>query len=169
LKLKREQRKPGSIIVREKTPKRKRNYISWKTKFAAAVAQILEIPYEHQILMSESMILSLIDVHHDPEPHAPPFYGSDDFHNLDIIGIVPHQVETAKKTTPTIAKIKRGLTKREQKAQELAALKIATEDQGQVMARPATKTIWPPFIKPKKQWPKGRKIQSRPFPKKVKV
>jgi hypothetical protein len=145
--------------VREKTPKRKRNYISWKTKFAAAVAQILEIPYEHQILMSESMILSLIDVHHDPEPHAPPFYGSDDFHNLDIIGIVPHQVETAKKTTPTIAKIKRGLTKREQKAQERAYGTAIAED---------LKTFDRVF-KPKKQWPKGRKIQSRGFQKKVKA
>jgi hypothetical protein len=138
--------------------RRERAHIGLKTKLAAAVAHLLEIPYEHQLLMSEDQICSLVQWHHDPIPHGPPFNGTDEFHNLDPISIMAHRKETAEKTVPTIAKIKRGLTKREQKAQERAA-EIVSDAIDMMVGRRR---------KPKFQWPKGRKIQSRPFPKRGK-
>jgi hypothetical protein len=145
--------------------KRKRDHIGLRTKLAAAIAQLLEIPYEHQCLMTEEQVLSLGDWHHDPIPHGPPFNGCDSFHNLDAISILAHRKETAKKTTPTIAKIKRGLTKREQKAQERAMKAITVHEPGDEFLGKFTSSRT--GSKPKFQWPKGRKIQSRGFQKKA--
>jgi hypothetical protein len=150
--------------VREKTPKRARGHIGLKTAYAAAIAQLLDIPYEHQLSMDEDMMISLVQKHHDPIPHGAPFFGPDTFDNIDIIGIMAHRKESAEKTTPTIAKIKRGLTKREQKEQE--RIERVREASGYYKAVDNA----PPWVrpKPKKQWPKGCKIQSRPFPKRGK-
>jgi hypothetical protein len=137
---------------------RTRGHIGLKTAYAAAIAQLLDIPYEHQQNMDEDMIISLVQKHHDPIPHGAPFFGPDTFENIDVISIMAHRKETAEKTVPTIAKIKRGLTKREQKAQERAA-EIVSDAIDMLVGRRR---------KPKFQWPKGRKIQSRPFPKREK-
>jgi hypothetical protein len=150
---------------------RARGHIGLRTKLAAAIAQLLKIPYEHQCLMSEEQVLSLVDWHHDPIPHGPPFNGCDSFFNLDAIAIMAHRKETAEKTVPTIARIKKGLTKREQKAQERAAQlqKNMNNLWETVQADVLNKDIKYPSTKPKFKWPKGRKIQSRGFQKKVKA
>lgn len=79
----------------------KRRHISLKTKLAAALAHIAEIPLEHAKLMDEDMILSLFNFDH-VVMHA--HGGPDEFWNLTPMLIAGHREKTAKFDVPRFAK-----------------------------------------------------------------
>lgn len=82
-----------------------RGYISLKTKLAAAICVILEIPHEHQLLMHEDQVLSL--VHWDHYPIRKADGGPDEFHNICARTIRRHQKKTAEIDIPQMAKSRR--------------------------------------------------------------
>lgn len=81
-----------------------RAHISLKTKLAAAVRELLRIPHEHAVLMTEDQILSLVEWHHIAY-HA--HEGGDEHHNIDPMTIMAHRERTRKIDIPAIAKTKR--------------------------------------------------------------
>lgn len=54
----------ASVPPMERTSKGRKK-LSLKTKLASAIAALFEIPYEHQKLMHEDQILSLVEWHHN--------------------------------------------------------------------------------------------------------
>lgn len=81
-----------------------RGHISLTTKLAAALRDLLKIPYEHAKAMSAEQILSLVQWQHIV-PHA--LDGSDEHWNLEPLLIGAHREITAKVDIPRIAKTKR--------------------------------------------------------------
>lgn len=73
-------------------------------KLAAALRELLGIPYEHAKLMTAEQILSLVEWHHIR-------YHADgngvEHYNLDPLPIRAHRERTAKIDIPQIAKTKR--------------------------------------------------------------
>ena len=118
---------------------RKREYISLKTKLAAAIGALF-LTYEERTKLSEDQVLSLCVWDHDPIPHA---HGGPDSHdNLTPRLIAEHRVKTATADTPAIAKARRiGKAETEFRARLLAPRS----------ERPAKKS----------NFPKGRKLVSR--------
>jgi hypothetical protein len=47
----------------------RRRHIGWRTKYAAALLKLRDVPYEHAKLMHEDQIISLYQVHHNRQ-HA---------------------------------------------------------------------------------------------------
>ena len=118
---------------------RKREYISLKTKLAAAIGALF-LTYEERTKLSEDQVLSLCVWDHDPIPHA---HGGPDSHdNLTPRLIAEHRVKTATADTPAIAKARRiGKAETEFRARLLAPRS----------ERPTKKS----------NFPKGRKLVSR--------
>lgn len=85
-----------------------------RDKLAAALRELLEIPYDHAKLMSAEQIISLVQWHHI-HYHADKKDDPDvDAHwNLDPLLIGGHRLRTAKIDIPQIAKTKR-LTKQQE-------------------------------------------------------
>lgn len=81
----------------------KRGHISWKTKYAAALLELGDVPYEDAKLMHEDQIISLYHVDHG-ELHN--FTQNDVFWNLTPRLIAPHR-EKSKIDTKIAAKAKR--------------------------------------------------------------
>lgn len=79
-----------------------------KAKLAAAVRELLGIPFEHAQLMTEDQMLSLIQwdhiLYHSQNRDDPDV---DSHWNLDPLTIKGHRIKTAKKDVPQIAKTKR--------------------------------------------------------------
>lgn len=111
--------------------------ISDRTKLAATLCALFEIPWSHQILMHEDQVLSLVQFDHHPRRKIDG--GSDLFSNLRPLLIAGHRIKTATIDQPEIAKGKR-LRERERQHQERRA------------------GTW---IDPRRK----RTIPSRPFPK----
>ena len=122
-----------------------RTHISLKTKLAAALALIFEIPHAHQQAMTAEQVLSLAAFDHWPVCREDGLLLGmsveqvDHFSNLWPRMIWEHREKTAKIDLPQMAKSKRIRAKR-------AAVAAA------------------PAAKPRhSRWPQGRKIQSQPF------
>lgn len=119
----------------------KRGHISLRTKLAAAVRDLLQIPYEHAKLMTEDQVLSLVQWDHGI------LHGvevNNEHWNLTPRTIMAHR-EKSKTDTGIVAKVVRIEKK-------WAPVKAAIES-GQK----------PPKRVSKHRWPKGRKIESRGF------
>src|SRR6185312_12613661 len=116
---------------------------------------VLDIPYEHRVLMSAEQVLSLLNFDHDPIPHT---HDGPDLHfNLTGLSIMAHREKTAKHDVPKIAKTKR-IAADDAKHQAIVAAKAGLEnnDLGAVIDGLA------PIAK--KQWPK-QKLLGRGFDK----
>lgn len=131
----------------------KRAHIPLIEKAAALAAQVLEIPYEHRVLMTAEQVLSLLHFDHDPVPHA--HGGADKHFNLTGLAIMGHREKTAKIDVPMIAKTKR-IAADTTKHHAIVAAKcgLANHDMGAVIEGLA------PIAQ--KQWPK-QKMPTRPF------
>lgn len=76
-------------------------------KLAAALRELLGIPYEHAVQMTAEQIISLVQWHHI---HYHRDSANDEHWNLDPLPIRAHKERTAKIDLPQIGKTKR-LTK----------------------------------------------------------
>jgi hypothetical protein len=119
-----------------------RAHISDRTKLAALVCEFLEIPHEHQLLMHEDQVLSLVHWDHYPVPKA--LGGSDRFSNLRALLRSTHRAITAKRDVPTIAKVKR-------------LARVTAEGSRRLLA----KLNGEPSERKHSRWQQGRKLQSR--------
>lgn len=96
----------------------RRAKISDRTKLAATLCALFDIPWEHQCAMHEDQVLSL--VHFDHHPRRKVDGGSDLFSNLRPLLIAGHREKTAEIDQPEIAKGKR-LRESERQHQERRA------------------------------------------------
>lgn len=80
----------------------RRAHIGWKTKYAAALLKLGDVPYEHAKEMHQDQIISLYDVHHNIR-HA--LGGGIHFSNLEPMLRAPHRAISRKDNT-TIAHVK---------------------------------------------------------------
>jgi hypothetical protein len=118
-----------------------RAHIPLKTKLAAALCVVFQIPHDHAEAMSADEVLSLAHWDHYPVPKAE--NGSDHHSNLYPRLIHEHRARTAAIDLPGIAKRKR-VSRAHSHHQAVMASK-ATGDETPAAAR------------------RGRKIQSRGF------
>lgn len=135
----------------------RRAHIPLKTKLAAALLTMLRpdddgnlvpvIPHEDAKAMSDDQIISLFHFDHDPIPHA--HGGPDEAWNLTPRPLAEHRIKTAKRDIPQMAK-----TRRLSKAQE--------EFRRKILERPCGGKR-----QPSGNWPRGRKIKSRGFEKRI--
>lgn len=131
----------------------KRKHVSLKTKLAAALLKMLKaddagvlrpvIPFDEAKTLTADQIISRFHFNHYPIPHA--HGGPDEPWNLDPEPVEHHREITAKIDIPRIAKGKR-VVKAEAAHQAVMAAKQAGE-----------------VAETRSAWPKGRKLQSRPF------
>lgn len=131
-------------------PTRKRKDPTLRTKLAAAVSALF-LTHDEAVALSEDQVLSLVQWDHYPILHVDD--GPDVHWNLTPRLIPGHRAKTAKIDVPAVAKRKR-ITKTEEAFR--ARLLAKTEPTDELRA----------FIAMK--FPKGRKLQSRGFPKKEK-
>lgn len=140
----------------------KRAHISVKSKLAAALCALFEIPYDDAKNMHEEQVLSL--VHWDHYPIRKADGGGDDHFNLVPRLIAAHRKKTAEKDIPELAKTNRIAARQlifeANMALKAGALAVAAERLAPLSrpgrARPKRKI--PSRVNP---WPKGRKLQSR--------
>jgi hypothetical protein len=146
--------------------KRPRKKISDSTKLASALRELamtLRVEKDGQLVpaithqqaksMSGKEIEALWHFDHNI-PHA--IGGTDDHWNLTPRLVDDHRAKTAKLDVPQIAKTKR-ITAKEQVFRESLLRK---NGQGEVDLNDQSS-----HKRTRKQWPGGRKLQSRPFPK----
>lgn len=110
------------------------------------------IPYEHARQMSSGEIYSLFEFDHGIHDAIG---GPYKHWNLTARFIPEHRIKTRTKDIPQIAKTKR-ITKEQAAFRQRMLAKSGVADDVE-----KTET------KPKSAWPKGRKLQSRGFPKKA--
>jgi hypothetical protein len=132
----------------------KRKHIGFKTKLAAAICAILKIPHEHQLLLTEEQVLSLVAWDHWPRRHADG--GTSEFYNLMPRSIMAHREKTKTVDMPALAKSRR--------IRQLQADHVAVMD-----AKTSGDTVSPIRHKRKiasRGFDRGhRPIRSRPFAK----
>jgi len=109
------------------------------------------IPYEHARQMSSGEIYSLFEFDHGIHKSIG---GPDKHWNLTARFIPEHRIKTRTKDIPQIAKTKRIVKDHADFQRKILAKSGVASDVAE------TKT------KPRSAWPKGRKLQSRGFPKK---
>lgn len=132
----------------------RREHISLKTKLAAALCVILDIPHEHQKLMTEDQVLSLAQWDHYPIRRIDGLALGmsteevDRFSNIGARPIMAHREKTAKVDLPQMAKSQRN---RDAEAEHHAVMRRKMLALGDEQARCCSR------------WPKGRKIPSRPM------
>lgn len=97
----------------------KRARISDRTLAAALAAQVFGIAHEHQVLMHEDQMLSLVHRDHFPIPHAEG--GSNHFSNVRARLIGEHREKTRTIDIPGIAKRKRVRRAQEEHSARMAA------------------------------------------------
>lgn len=141
-----------------------REHISLKTKLAAAICTLLEIPHEHQQLMSADQVLSLVQWDHYPIRRddglklGMSVTEVDHHSNIRPLSIMAHREKTAKIDIPQINKSRRC---RENEARRAAVMAAKSGNPDQIAA------ALEPLADPRRARPKPkRKIPSRPFPKK---
>lgn len=123
----------------------KRAYISWKTKYAAALLALGDIEYEHAKGMTEDQIISLYNVDHGILHAIEPI---DDFWNLTPKLIAEHREKSADDKT-IISKSDRIM---KANAAHGSAIQLKTSG------------------RPVEEQPRSpRRMQSRPFQKKRKL
>lgn len=122
-----------------------RGHISLTTKLAAALRDLLKIPYEHAKAMSAEQILSLVQWQHIV-PHA--LDGSDEHWNLEPLLIGAHREITAKVDIPRIAKTKRV----EREHEDFVRRMLTPRDE-----RPERKSRWGSRGWPKRKMSRGKK------------
>jgi hypothetical protein len=132
----------------------KRKHVSLKVKLASALLKMLKaddagvlrpvIPFEEAKTLTADQIISRFHFNHYPIPHA--CGGPDEPWNLDPEPVEYHREITAKIDIPRIAEEKRIIKKQ-------AAHQAAMESK---LTGEASTSI-------RSKWPKGRKLQSRPF------
>jgi hypothetical protein len=116
----------------------RRRKISFKTKYAAALLKLGDVPYEHAKLMHEDQIISLYDVHHN-KLHATD--QDDHFSNIEPMLRPEHKARFAKDN----AAAKRATRLARVSAE--ASRRLLAKDRGEP---PPTTSRWP-----------KRKLQSR--------
>lgn len=127
-----------------------RKRITDRTLAAHLVARVFEIPHEHQKLLHEDQVLSLIERDHWPVPVAEG--GTNHFSNVWARLIADHREKTRTVDVPTIAKNKR-IRRNEMIRRYNAAAKIDPE---------AADALYPAVARLKRR---KAKILSRPFQK----
>ncbi len=120
---------------------RRRGHISFKTKLAATLCEMLTddgtgklvkiIPHEDAVKMTEDQVLSLFRFDHGLY-HAQD--GSDEFWNLTPMLIEAHNVKTRQRDNPQMAK-----TRRIEKAQEEFRARLLSKERGE----PRPPSRWP--------------------------
>lgn len=125
--------------------------ISDRTKLAAALCLLFDIPGEDQKRMHEDHVLSLVQWDHWPIRKADG--GSDEFSNLRPLLIGAHREKTATVDVPAIAK-----GKRIQHAEAIHDATMASKAGDYQGAAVILSSV-------KRQQRKSRSIPSRPFPK----
>lgn len=127
----------------------KRHKIPAKEREAALAGLLMHIRYDHLRQMSADQVLSLIQYHHN----IPVAIGGENKHwNLVVMWRRQHQEETAKRTLPMLAKVKR--------------IDKSWRPQPQVTVGEVGDLMFPkPPPKPKSKY----RIQSRPFDKRKKA
>jgi hypothetical protein len=126
----------------------KRKSISDRTKLAATIRELFQIPYEHAKLIHEDQIISLVHYDHGILHAVEPI---DEHWNLTPKLIADHR-KKSKVDTGIAAKSKRTVTK-----QAAHKIKLAVKSGDPVSIAQAFNME--PKIKRKSKWP------SRPFPK----
>jgi hypothetical protein len=144
--------------------KRQRKRVTLKTKLASMIVTHLKhvdkdgnivpiISHEDAKKLTEDQVLSLANfdhvIHHS-------IGGPDTHWNLVARPILEHREKTAKVDTPQIAKTKRITAKEHAFRDKL----LRKKGQGEVDLDDQSS-----HNPTRKQWPGGRKLQSRPFPK----
>lgn len=119
-----------------------RAHISLETKLAAALLALGHIPYEHAKLMTARQITSLYQFDHYPIRKDD--NGPDEPWNIAPRLILAHRLKTSKFDRPQLAK-----------ADRLSDAQIAFRER-LLATNPQLKSAY--------RFPKGRKLQSRPFP-----
>lgn len=134
----------------------RREHISLQTKLAAALCVILEIPHEHQLLMTEDQVLSLVQWDHWPIRRddglalGMSVAEVDRFSNLFPKSIAGHREKTAKIDAPQMAKSRH--------------LRDAQAEHRATMGQKAgIAAVEPSPGRPRSRWPQGRTIPSRPM------
>lgn len=125
-----------------------------ETKLASVLLALGRIPYDDAKAMGRTNFLSLWQYDHNIR-HAED--GSGEFWNLAPMLIVPHRIKSATVDAPEMA---RNRDVRTSQAIHQAALASKAGDYrgAAVILASAPKQS---RLKPKRSWPKGRKIQSR--------
>jgi hypothetical protein len=137
-----------------------REHISLTTKLAAAICVILEIPHEHQQMMTDDQVLSLVQWDHYPIRRddglalGMSVAEVDRFSNLFPKSIIGHREKTAKVDAPQMAKSRHI---REAQAGHRAVMAQKAGDSAAVKLAPQHRS----------RWPQGRTIQSRPMHGKI--
>lgn len=134
-----------------------RDHISLTTVLAAAIRELLEIPYEHAKLMSAEQMISLITRDHYPIRRddglklGMSVEEVDHHSNITLRTIMAHREKTAKIDAPAIAKTKRIIAGTAVHNALMASKAGDYEGAAKILASAP---------KPKR---KGPKIPSRPF------
>lgn len=131
-----------------------------ETKLAAALLALGRIPYDDAKAMGRTNFLSLWQYDHNIR-HSEE--GTGEFWNLEPLLIPAHRIKTATIDAPAIAK-NRDIRTSEAIHQAALASKAGDYHSAAVILATAPK---PSRLKPKRLWPKGRKLQSRPFERRL--
>jgi hypothetical protein len=140
----------------------RRDHISNTTKLAAALCVILDIPHEHQLLMTAEQVLSLVQWDHwpirrDDGLKLGMMVGEvDGFANLFARPIMAHREKTATIDQPQMAK-SRHIRVAQAEHQAAMASKFGQFDTAKWSTASAAETLKPGY-----RWP-SRKIPSRPM------
>lgn len=111
----------------------RRGHISWKTKYAAALRLVGDIPYSHAKLMHEDQIISLFEVAHGILHAVDPI---DEHWNLTPMLKSEHKADFAKDNTAA-KKVTRMI-----RANDAAVNRLLAKATGEAPA-PRTKHRWP--------------------------
>lgn len=131
-----------------------------ETKLASALLALGDIPYEHAKAMGPGNLISLYQFDHNIR-HAEG--GTVDFWNLTPMLIIPHRIKSATVDAPEMA---RNRSAQDSHAIHLARMASRAGDYtGAAVILSSVKKK--SRLKPKRAWPKGRKIQSRGFERRV--
>lgn len=138
----------------------KRAHISFKTKYAAALRLVGDIPYLHAKLMHEDQIISLFSVDHGILHAIDPI---DEHWNLTPTLRGPHK-EKSRKDTGIVAKVKRQREKFTPIKVDGHEIEFVVDDDNPGVARRPDPVRDPELFKPAPRR-KGRGIQSPGFRK----
>lgn len=133
-----------------------RRALNMETKLASALLALGDIPYLDAKAMGAANLISLYQFDHNIR-HAEG--GTIDFWNLAPTLIIPHRIKSA---TVDVPEMTRNRSAQDSQAIHLAKLASRAGDYaGAAVILSSVKKK--SRLKPKRAWPKGRKIQNRGF------
>ena len=139
----------------------KRKHLSLKTKLAACLLAIGDIPYEDAKCMTSEQIIRLYQFDHYPILHA--HGGPDEPWNLRPLKVAEH-AEKSRRDTAIAAKIKR--LERQFRPEVIGGIVALVEVMDRQVPRQRDRKAGGAFSAPAAAKPRTRaKIASRPFPK----